>query len=275
MSDQLYMPGFWPDPHDILARSLSEHQPVAAGLMFSGGHDSVCATHLAYEYLKDKLPVFVVHINTSVGIQRTRQYVNEMAEQFEWPLKVYKSPMDYRTFVEQFGFPGPSFHNVVYTRLKERAMRLFIKETKTSTRSRIMLLTGSRVFESKRRMGHAQPVHRDGIQVWTAPIIFWQARQKLDYMAAHGIPHNPVVDLMHMSGECLCGAFARPGELNEWRMWFPDDPAILLIDELQAESAARSKPCRWGERPDAPDSTVKLPMCSHCEAWADLQTVAK
>lgn len=31
----------------------------------------------------------------------------------------------------------------------------------------------------------------------------------------------------HMSGECLCGAFAKPGELDEIRFWYP-----AMADEL-------------------------------------------
>jgi len=35
-----------------------------------------------------------------------------------------------------------------------------------------------------------------------------------DFMADNNLKRNEVVDLIHKSGECLCGAFAKPGELK-------------------------------------------------------------
>jgi hypothetical protein len=50
-----------------------------------------------------------------------------------------------------------------------------------------------------------------------------------------------------MSGECLCGAFAKPGELEMIRFFFPDTAAE--IDELERKAKAAKKHCVWGTRP--------------------------
>jgi hypothetical protein len=71
-----------------------------------------------------------------------------------------------------------------------------------------------------------------------------------------------------MSGECLCGAFAKPGELAKIHLHFPKLGA--KIDQLQIEAKAVGVYCKWGERPpkkkkDAPQDEIPfMPMCVNC-----------
>lgn len=56
---------------------------------------------------------------------------------------------------------------------------------------------------------------------------------------------NEVTDFLHMSGECLCGAYAHPGELQEIEMWYP--AVAAEIRALEKEAAERGIPqCTWG-----------------------------
>jgi hypothetical protein len=50
-----------------------------------------------------------------------------------------------------------------------------------------------------------------------------------------------------MSGECLCGAFAKPGELKEIETWFPETGK--RIRELERKVAAAGFPWGWEESP--------------------------
>ena len=56
----------------ILDVAIRRHKPVNVFAMFSGGHDSVCAAHVA-----SQRPEFsgCVHINTGIGIEKTREFV--------------------------------------------------------------------------------------------------------------------------------------------------------------------------------------------------------
>ena len=56
------------------------------------------------------------------------------------------------------------------------------------------------------------------------------------HKADHDLPRNEVADHLHMSGECLFGAFARPRELEMIRMFYPD--VVAVVDELEVEVAA-------------------------------------
>lgn len=247
----------------ILAEAVRDVQPDHIFAGFSGGHDSLCAAHLA-----SQLPGFsgCVHINTGTGIPQTLEFVRETCARYGWPLKVYAPPEGdtYRDIVLEHGFPGPFAHRFCYTRLKQRALRVWKREHA----GRILLVTGVRIYESaRRRMGHVTPVQRDGRVWWVAPMVHWQSDDKARYMTQHSLPENEVVQIMHYSGECLCGAYARPGELNELRAFFPEVAA--RIEALQVEAQAAGKHCRWGEPPpdalpeEDPEQDV-FSFCSSC-----------
>jgi len=71
-----------------------------------------------------------------------------------------------------------------------------------------------------------------------------------------------------MSGECLCGAFAKPNELEEIAFWFPD--VAQEIHDLEHEVAATGKfkpeRCRWGwgHQKGAPEGQKAGGFCSSC-----------
>lgn len=194
----------------------AEHKPSSLYAMFSGGHDSLCSTHLAAQR-----PDFsgVIHVNTGIGIEATRQYVRDTCEKFGWPLQELRSEHQYEDLViDRGGFPsGPASHNSMLYHLKQKPLNAFIQSAKTHRLDRIGLVTGIRVAESQRRAMAkiSVPVKRDRAKVWINPILGWTDKDKNDYMGAHDLPRNQVTDLLHRSGECLCGALARREELQE------------------------------------------------------------
>jgi 3'-phosphoadenosine 5'-phosphosulfate sulfotransferase (PAPS reductase)/FAD synthetase len=193
--------------------------------------------------------VFAAHIRTGTGVPQTTQFVVDTCEKQGWPLKVYDPPVKYEDIVREYGFPGPAQHGLMYQRLKERCLRILVREHKVDFKDRIMLITGVRQDESVRRMRHVDRIQREGAQVWAAAIWNWSKIDCANFVFKdRGLERNPVVDMMHMSGECRCGAFARPGELDEWLAWFPDETQWIL--ELQEEiSTAGLRAWRWGTRP--------------------------
>ena len=252
--------------HRIIDVAVRRHKPVAVFAMFSGGHDSVCAAHVASQH-----PTFdgCVHINTGIGIEQTREYVRNTCREWGWPLIEYRAKdqgQEYRAIVREKGFPGPHGHLFMYTRLKERCIRQLTRDHKAKASDRILCVTGVRREESARRMGTVQTISREGARVWVAPLVDWTQATKGAYMAEHSLPRNEVVDLLHMSGECLCGAFAKPGELEEIGAWFPD--VYAEIKALEREAKAVGVPCKWGQRPAeqtyVDPSQVDLPLCVAC-----------
>mgnify|MGYP000849661548 CR=1 FL=1 len=215
-------------PQDCLD-GIDEMKPSRIYAMFSGGHDSLCSTHLAAT-----LPDFagVVHCNTGIGIEATRDYVRDTCERFDWPLHELHADREYEDLViERGGFPsGPKSHNSMLFYLKEKPLRKFIQEVKEHRTDRIGLVTGIRKGESVRRMAAkiSVPVKKDGVKIWINPILDWSDREKNAYMKEHDLPRNQVTDLLHRSGECLCGALARREELQGILDWFPEEGQRIL-----------------------------------------------
>jgi 3'-phosphoadenosine 5'-phosphosulfate sulfotransferase (PAPS reductase)/FAD synthetase len=250
----------------ILDVAIRRHKPVEVFAMFSGGHDSVCAAHVA-----SQRPEFsgCVHINTGIGIEKTREYVRRTCKDFGWPLLEYHAlelGQDYDEIVCEHGFPGPWMHTKMYNRLKERGIRALTRDHKTKPSDRVMCVTGVRRAESKRRMATTQTMSREGARVWVAPLVDWVPSTKNAYMTKHDIPRNEVVDLLHMSGECLCGAFAKPNELEEIGTWFPEE--YERIKALEARAAECGVPAVWGKEPpteiEADPRQSELPLCVAC-----------
>lgn len=224
--------------------------------LFSGGHDSLVATFIAAQH-----PRFtaVVHINTGIGIMQTREFVDETCDRFGWPLLEYKAvdnvdakgrpdPQIYDELVLEHGFPGPTRigHNKMYHRLKERQIARLIRDHKRHRRDRIILVSGCRSHESRRQMGHVTEVQTEGGRVWNAIIHDWTKRDVDDFLNQRRIPRNPVVLNLCKSGECLCGAFARPGELDDIAFHYP--LAAARIRALE-QRVMRRFPWGWESGP--------------------------
>ena len=246
---------------------IEEHKPSRIYAMFSGGHDSLCSTHLA-----STLPEFsgVIHCNIGIGIEATRTYVRETCERFDWPLTELHSERRYEDLVLEWGgFPsGPKSHNSMLYYLKEQPLRNFIQEVKEHRHDRIGLVTGIRAGESVRRMAAkiSVPVKKDGAKVWINPILDWTDRDKNAYMKANDLPRNQVTDLLHRSGECLCGALARREELQGILDWFPEEGQRILDLEQAAKDAGLDDHF-WAMRSNVSADQEQLfssPLCVGC-----------
>jgi 3'-phosphoadenosine 5'-phosphosulfate sulfotransferase (PAPS reductase)/FAD synthetase len=255
--------------------------------LFSGGHDSLCSTALAAKH-----PLFrgVVHINTGIGIEATREFVRDTCERQGWPLHEVKAPEGrYEEMVlERGGFPhGTASHNSMLFYLKQQPLARWLREVRDEERRQeegrrqdevIGLVTGIRKQESVRRMGAgiAVPVRADGRKRWISPILEWSKADCNRFMEAEGMPRNPVVDLLHRSGECLCGALARPEEIHDIALWYPE--TARRINDLEHECERRGIAASvWAGRDarrinvaqEALFSKADLaPLCTSCEAVA-------
>ena len=254
------------DALGVIEAACEEHKPSHLFALFSGGHDSLAATALAAKH-----PYFTaaVHINTGIGIEETREFVRETCRSQNWPLvEMHPDGKTYRDLVSEFGMPsGPKSHNTSYYWLKQRQIRRLVKENKVTFYDRIGLITGIRKDESVRRMSAVMsvPVHRWRAQLWINPILDWSAIDCSDFMEQEGLKRNPVVDLLHRSGECLCGAYAHYSERKEIAAWFPK-----ADEEIKAcEAIARSHNHRddvWAARQYVPAGQMHL--CTDCEEFS-------
>jgi 3'-phosphoadenosine 5'-phosphosulfate sulfotransferase (PAPS reductase)/FAD synthetase len=297
---------------DILNAAIEEHvwrdggMVAATVVLFSGGNDSTTLAHL---FRKDV--DYFAHANTTIGVEETRQFVRNVSEVFGVPLIERKPPRledHYRALVLDQGFPGPAMHFKMFTRLKERALEQIQRELVSDPRKeRVVFIAGRRRTESERRKAVPQS-ERKGSRVYASPLVNWTKLDLNTYRLMHkpsdgyndsyigkcevgwchcsGVPRNKASALIHMSGECLCGAFAAPGERAQVDAWFP--AALNEVRELEALIADRDdipqhrKTWGWGADPakkalDGKPSNTGL-LCSSCDdrfqAQLDLGVVA-
>lgn len=265
------------EAHAILDAAYAEHHPVAVYLLFSGGHDSLTATHVGWQWAQQAgIRAEVVHINTGIGIEQTRDFVRDTCREQGWPLIELHADREQQTYgyiVRKYGFPGPAGHPYMYRRLKERKIERLVREAKAGhpRSARVMLVTGARRQESQRRMLHADFQRRRGAQAWMAPLEYWSKADCNTYLAEHDLRRNEVVDLMHMSGECLCGAYARPDEMRELETWFPDTAAHIHrlereVEELGLASCVWGHAARYTNQVHSSQQALFSPLCVSCEA---------
>lgn len=251
------------DIHDLAVAEHAEgHRIVGTVVLYSGGNDSTTLAHLF-----KRRATHAAHANTGIGIEETRQFVRDTTAAWGIPLIEKHPPMSYRDLVIERGFPGPAMHYKMYTRLKERCLdQVRADLVKNGRRERVVFLAGRRRAESARRVGI--PLHeRRRSVIWASPIALWTSLDLNTYRTLHDVPRNPVSDRMHMSGECLCGAFAHPGELDEIGYWYPNVRAE--IEQLEADVRSAGHPealCKWGNGQGKPSEKTGA-LCSSCTLW--------
>lgn len=248
----------------------------AAGIvgLFSGGNDSTVMCHV----MKDRL-THLGHANTTIGVEQTRQFVRETAYAWNIPLMEFKPPREvdrYRSLVLDQGFPGPGHHYKMYQRLKERGLNEMRRALVKNRNQRVVFIAGRRREESKRR-ANVPEMERLGSMIWVSPMVHWSKIDLNTYRLMHDVPVNEVTDLLHMSGECLCGSFAHSGELDEIEMWFPE--VTQQIKNLESEIADRTdipdkrKKWGWGANEKRKNDKVGA-LCSSCDSrWIQQEIV--
>lgn len=242
--------------------------------LFSGGHDSLCSTALAAKH-----PLFrgAVHINTGIGIEETRRFVRDTCEQQNWPLHEVKAREGHyeEMVLTRGGFPyGTASHNSMLFYLKQQPLARWFR----SILGNAGFVTGIRKSESVRRMGAgiSVAIRPDGRKTWISPILEWSKVDCNRFIETEGLNRNPVVDLLHRSGECLCGALARSEEIHDIARWYPD--TARRINELEHECERRGIVASVWAGSDARNidpgqmqmfSKADLaPLCTSCEAEA-------
>lgn len=254
---------------DAIATHKSHHELVKFCVLYSGGNDSTVLAHL----MRGRADT-AVHIDTTIGIAETQDFVKQTCKDWGLPLIIETAPIPYEELVTdpKLGMPGPGLHGRMYQRLKERALMIVRKRFVLNGRKqRIVFIAGRRRTESERRSDI--PMHeRQASIIWVSPLCFWTKLDmntyRLMHMETDRVPTNPVTEILHMSGECLCGAFAKPGELDEIKLWYPEMYDKIKAIEAKATEAGHVEPLnRWGHGTGARSKSGML--CSSCDFLFD------
>ncbi len=255
-------------PEQITAAAICSFSPRKVFVGFSGGFDSLVTTH----WMMNHVPgCEVFHANTGIGIERTRRYVRETCERYGWPLTEIRAKedcgQDYDALVVEHGFPGPGHHYKMFQRLKERCAEKLLARNKAKRSDCVMLATGIRQDESARRSGyHYTVIDFRWSLMWVNPFYYKPRSWFSDYIREHKLEQNPVSLTLGMSGECLCGAYAHPGELALVKIACPETYDRIKALEQRVFDAGHS----WGWEQSPPRASKSkagkfMPMCLGCE----------
>lgn len=250
------------DGLEIIDNAIKEHgnssTPVYA--LVSGGYDSTCAAAVAAHHKNFR---GLLHMNTGTGVEATRDYVYSLRETFQCPLQEYcareyknaqgmPDPQVYEDMVKDHGFPGPSQHQIMYIRLKQRPLDQFVRE---NIDGRYILVSGARSEESENRKKNVVPYRRgekrkDGRtanpnRIWVNVIHDWTIDDVLSFVSENDLPRNEVRDALCISAECLCGSHGDPSEIHIMQKFEATRYRAQWLLDLQRK-VWKTHPWGWG-----------------------------
>lgn len=234
---------------------------------FSGGDDSIVATHFANSVLPDCV---TFNADTMIGLKPTREHITRVIEKHKWHGDIRQATAEgppnatainselranwiegqtsYEEAVLNYGFGGPSIHPRMYQRLKERPLMRLRRDMQTKRGGRLLIVSGIRHDESSIRAGYKrawQDAPKTGV-TWVNPFYDFTAADFELYRQEFGLPRNPVKRICGISGECCCGTFGSTCERQAYRQV---DPAFAdYLDQLEAKVMQRF-PWGWGNGP--------------------------
>lgn len=225
--------------------------------LLSGGKDSITAASVLAENRK---LAGCVALKTGISTPDWEQFVTKLCADQGWPLEIYETTVKYDEIVEKYGFPGPAKHGWFMNYLKGRGVVQFKKRHPQSA-----LASGVRRAESDRRAASTVPFGVwEGVPIF-APIFDWTTAEVWAYFYAHGFERAPAYSTLQISGDCLCGAFARDGEYDAIRFHYP---AVAKRLDLLGERIKERHPkrCQWGWGSGAPKekSAKERLICVEC-----------
>ncbi len=206
-------------------------KPVYA--LFSGGKDSFATAKVLQEA---GLLSGVVLFDTGIASPEWAPTCQALCEKYEFKYEIIPTPVRYEWYVWRYGFPGPAMHGQTMNYLKGRCVREFKRKHPGEA-----LASGVRTQESNRRTFNTKPVSVvEGVTVY-APIHDWSTEQVWKYVTQHGYEKPRSYLTLGISGDCLCGAFARDHERAAIKEHYPDlDRRLTSLEEISGE--------RWGQR---------------------------
>lgn len=236
--------------------------------LVSGGKDSMVLADWLRHAVPDRGDEWiglagVLHIDTGIGTPDLIPFLKQQFFDLEEGFVIIRTPIEYDWFVRKYGFPGPAGHRYAVNYLKGRAIRQFRK-----SHPEAILASGVRRHESVRRMGTSKKWSKfEGL--WChAPLFDWTTEQVWKYIHDKHIEVSPAYWNLHISGDCLCGSFARPEEIYLIETFYPE--IAKRIRGLERERDGKPR-CRWGNGEGfGKQSRLETYLCQGCEMQAQV-----
>lgn len=210
---------------------------------FSGGKDSLVATHLIMMELKNiDIEKWVIYADTGVMLPTTTPFVEKICQEYGWNLKIV-----YGNFFDHIrkGMPMPTmFRRWCCGICKLDPIHEFVKTLKPQRAE----ITGLRRDESFRRRKLPSVFYLRVGHVWKyAPILDYTEKDVLRYMKEHSLPMPPHY-AKGIKETCQCGAFGSKKQMMILKAQYPElfQQFIEVEKKFKTGGAAfyfQNKPC--------------------------------
>lgn len=194
----------------ILDRAIQTYKPSLIVCSYSGGYDSMIATHIVSRWRKTSAHstnVITASVDTLISADGWRAFVTDSARAIGAPrFEIANNPEldSWINDVTERGFVYRRHqHKIYFYYLKQRVFRELLQRYKKYHTDRVMFITGVRRAESKAR-ALTPEVERAGSAVYVNPLVYWSDEECYRYRMTHELPINPFYDTFHNSGDCLC-----------------------------------------------------------------------
>lgn len=193
----------------ILDEAIETWEPRAIVSLYSGGYDSLVATHLLHTLNTHGLDINVWSIDTNLAADGWVEYVKKVAFDLGWQHQIYNNAKGFNQFVTSVIHQGcpksRKMHTFVYQKLKERAIDAIHMYYKVNRSNKTLFISGMRRAESEYR-ANSDEYFRVGSsnKIFCAPIVYWGNKDCDLYRIENDLPDNPFYDTVKGSGDCQC-----------------------------------------------------------------------
>lgn len=233
-------------PEKIIIDAIEAHGIDALYVGFSGGKDSAVVAHFAATMFP-KLFKGCIFCDTGISVKEAKSFVIDYCREMGWKLFVVHPKRTFEQIVQEDGFPGPTVHTFIMRYLKYIPMRHFIQRVR-ETGKRPAILSGVRQQESVRRgINATDEIYKDGKMIFISPMLYKSDAWMYQYYIANKLKRSPVYDTLHISGDCLCGCFSKPGEAKLIELFHPDSARQIKALEKWRKSRGLRR-STWGKQ---------------------------
>jgi len=214
---------------------------------FSGGRDSALACFIAYQVAQRRRWAYkLVHIDTTIAIRQTREYVHRYAQWLGAELVTIRPERTFKEYAAQYAmWPSlrPPQFRWCYYRLKLDPTVRYLQE---NYKEGDVVALGVKGSDSDFRRYHYTSVFftrdygRLKVKTW-APLLHTDRNIIETLIKRFGIPRNPVWHIVGFSGECLCLAGAPLHEIAVVLKLFPEEREVLLEVDRVIQQSRKSK----------------------------------
>lgn len=196
---------------------VQEYAIKSVACCFSGGKDSLVATHLMLSTLADRQDIdkLVLFANTGIMLPIAEAFVKDTCQTYGWNLKIVDG--NFFQEAQSKGMPRMKRRWCCYT-CKVEPMQEVIRHLKPQRAE----VTGLRRDESLKRSKLNQIYYKRKVPSWAyAPIISWSERKVFRYIRENALPMPPHYKL-GLRETCMCGVYSNRKQMEILKATFPE-----------------------------------------------------